>query len=239
MVSYGSPYSGRDQYSFIETSFSGDTTQTIANHLLWDKKGENSFTVSYWGRDEFYWADKKLHLKGWYNDTVYSYNEVNKLTPKYFIDLKEHKIPDDLIPEKMTGKPLPKECYWVGVNESADYIFVRYGSHMDKTKSKDKMEDGCVLYNKKTKEGVAIKNKGVEYGFINDVNGGPGFKPRFSNDSLIFVDVTALDMKQHLDSQTFKNCEAKFPEQKEKLVQLNKTLKEDGNSFLMVAKLKR
>jgi len=54
----------------------------------------------------------------------------------------------------------------------------------------------------------------------------------------MFVDVTALDMKEYLDSEKFRDCEAKLPEQKEKLAQLNKTLKEDGNSFLMIAKLK-
>ncbi|MCG6189343.1 6-bladed beta-propeller [Maribellus maritimus] len=238
-VSFSEPNMGTEPFVFIETDFNGDTLQTIQNHIFWEKKEQNSFLIFYSGRDNFYLANNKLHMKGWYNDTVYTYNEKNKIVPKFLVDLKDHKIPDDLIPEKMSGKPLPKECYWLGVNESAAYIFVRYGSHMDKTKSKDEMEEGCILYNKKTKEGVALKNKGEEYGFVNDLNGGPDFKPRFSNDSLMFVDVTALDMKQYLDSQTFKNCEAKFPEQKEKLVQLGNTLKEDDNSFLMVAKLKK
>ena len=85
---------------------------------------------------------------------------------------------------------------------------------------------------------MTINNLGEEYGFINDLNGGPNFKPRYSNDSLMFVDVTALDMKLYLDSDKFKNQSAKFPEQKEKLVQLNKTLKEDDNHFLMIARLK-
>ncbi len=237
-VSFSEPNMGTEPFVFMETNFHGDTLQTIQNHIFWEKKGQNSFLISYLGRDNFYLANNKLHMKGWYNDTVYTYNNKNKIIPKFLVDLKEHKIPEDLIPEKMSGKPLPKECYWVGVNESADYIFVRYGSHMDKTKSKDEMEEGCVLYDKKTKEGVALKNKGEEYGFVNDLNGGPDFKPRFSNDSLVFVDITAMDMKQYLDSQGFKNREAKFPEQKEKLAQLGKTLTEDGNSFLMVAKLK-
>ena len=99
--------------------------------------------------------------------------------------------------------------------------------------------EGCVLYNKNTGEGIALKNKNGSCGFINDLNGGPNFRPRFSNDTLIFVDVSALDMKTYLDSDAFKNREVKFPEQKAKLAELNRTLKEDDNHFLMVAKLKK
>ncbi len=54
----------------------------------------------------------------------------------------------------------------------------------------------------------------------------------------MFADVTALDMKRYLDSEEFKNQQVKFPEQKEKLAQLNKTLKEDDKHFLMIARLK-
>ncbi len=236
IVTYSTPNYGNEPYSFIEVGFSGDTTQTIKNHILWDRKSDQGYMVSYWGRNEFYWAENKLHMKGWYNDTIYTYNSFNKFVPEYFVDLGEYKIPEDLIPEKMPQKPLVGTYYWVGLNESKNYIFVRYGSHMGKTA--EKMEAGCVIYNKKTKQGIALKNKGEEYGFINDLNGGPDFKPRYSNDSLIFVDITALDMKLYLDSEKFKTREVKFPEQKEKLAQLNKTLKEGDNSFLMIAKLK-
>ncbi|MBN2635720.1 MAG: 6-bladed beta-propeller [Prolixibacteraceae bacterium] len=236
MMSYGSPYSGNDLYTFLETSLSGDTTQTIANHIFWDKKEDRSVSNSYWGRNEFYWVENKLHMKGWYNDTVYTYNNENKIVPKFLVDLKEHKIPDDLIPERMPTKPLPKECYWVGINESCDYIFIRYGLH--ELRKLGEGENGCIVFTKKSREGVAIKNHGEEYGFINDLNGGPDFQPRYSNDSLIFIDVTALEMKRYLDSDKFKNQEVKFPEHKEKLLELSKTLKEDGNSLLMIARLK-
>lgn len=236
MVSYSPPDFGNNLYSFIETSFSGDTTQKIKNHILWDKKENRSVTTSYWGRNEFYRVEGKLNMKDWYNDTVYTYNSENKIVPKFFIDLKEHKIPDDLIPEKMSGKPLPGQFYWVGVNESKDYIFIRYGLHGFRKTGEG--EYGCVLFNKKIKDGVALKNHGEEYGFVNDLNGGPDFKPRYSNDSLVFVDISALDMKLYLNSEKFTNQEVRFPERKEKLKDLGKTLKEDDNHFLMTINLK-
>ena len=70
------------------------------------------------------------------------------------------------------------------------------------------------------------------------ITGGPEFKPLYTSDSTVFVSVSALDMKLYLDSDKFKKQTVKFPEEKEKLVQLNKTLKEDENPFLMIARLK-
>jgi len=239
LVSFSEPNIGNEPYIFIETNFNGDTLQTTNNHIFWDEKEKSNFMVSYWGRNEFYRAGNKLHMKGWYNDTVYSYNDENKIVPKFFIDLKEHKIPDDQVFERQSTKPMPDECYWVGVNESSDYIFIRYGlQYNKKDKNLHERADGCVIYNKESKEGIALKENDGACGFINDLNAGPYFKPGYSNDSLIFVEVSALDMKLYLDSDKFKNKTVKFPEQKEKLVQLNKTLKEDENPFLMIAKLK-
>jgi len=238
LVSFSEPHLGNEPNIFIETNFQGDTMQTTKNHIFWDKKGERSFTVSYWGRNAFYWAENKLHMKGWYNDTVYTYNDMNEFVPKFFVDLGEHKIPDDLIPEKMSQQPLHKKYYWVGLNESKNYVFIRFGEHMDLINREKQLEEGCIIYDKRSGKGKALKNDNGECGFLNDFRGGPNFKPLFSNDTLIFVDVSALDMKTHLDSNEFKNLEVKFPDQKEKLAELNRTLKEDDNHFLMLAKLK-
>lgn len=238
LVSFSEPHAGNEPYVFIETNFQGDTLQTTKNHIFWDENETSNYIVSYWGRNAFYRANNKLHMKGWYNDTVYTYNDGNKFVPKFFIDLKNHKLPDDQVYERKSSKPLPAGCYWVGVNESKNYVFVRFGEHMDLTNREKQLEEGCIVYDKRSGKGKALKNDDGETGFINDLNGGPGFKPRFSNDTLIFVDVSALDMKTYLDSDAFKNREVKFPDQKEKLAELNRTLKEDDNHFLMVAKLK-
>lgn len=150
LVSFSEPQIGNEPYTFIETSFSGDTVQAIKNNLFWDESERSSFMVSYWGRNEYYRFNGKLHMKGWYNDTVYTYNSENRLVPKFFIDLKQHKIPDDLVYERKSTGSLPADCYWVGVNESADYIFIRYGAHYNKNQENMKeLADGCVFYNKK------------------------------------------------------------------------------------------
>ncbi len=238
LVSFSEPHVGNEPFVFMETNFKGDTIQTTANHLFWDAGDQSQFMVSYWGRNEYYRVNNKLHMKGWYNDTVYTYDDKNKIIPKFFIDLKEHKIPDDMVYERKSTGNIPSDCYWTGVNESKNYVFVRYGDHYNKNDNQlNEQGDGCVLFNKNSKEGIALK-RGNNGGFINDLDGGPPFMPKYSNDTIIFCELTALDFKEYLDSETFNKKMVKNPAQKVKLEELRKSIKEDYNHYLMIARLK-
>ena len=236
LVSFAEPLEGFEPFVFIEHNEQGDTLQTVPNHISW-KNDDQYYNMYLLFLNSFYRFENKLHMKGWYNDTVYSYDENNKIVPKFFIDLKEYKIPDDLIYERKPTRSLPDDVCWVGALETSNYNLIPYGYHFDMLKMKPlKEEEGCILYNKKTKEGVAVKETKLG-GFINDITGGPDFRPIYTNDTLAIMAVSALDMKQYIDSDQFKNQEVKFPEEKEKLNQLKKTLKEDDNHFLVLVKL--
>lgn len=238
LMSYFEPFMGNEPYVFVEHNEKGDTLQTIANHIFWEYDADY-FNLSPFEEQNFsYHFENKLHMKGFYNDTVYSYNKSNKIVPKFFIDLGKHKLPSEFIYERKWKRPLPENLYWTGVHETSKYILIPYGYHYNVNKPElEKEEKGCVLYNKKTKEGVAIEET-KQGGFIDDITGGPDFRPIVTNDNTAVMLVTALDMKLYLDSDKFKNQMVKFPEQKKKLIQLNKTLKEDDNHFLVVVKLK-
>ena len=237
-ISFSDQHTGSDPFLFVEHNEQGDTLQAISQHNFWNSDETSHSMVSFWGQNSFYRLNNKLHMKSWYNDTVYTYDATNKLVPQYFIDLKNHKIPDDLVYERKSTRPMPEDARWIGVHETENFIFIPYGYHYNiQTREVLKEEEGCVLYNKKTKQGLAVKETKLG-GFINDLNGGPDFKPTYTNDTLAVMAVSALDMKLFLDSDEFKNREVKFPEQKETLRQLNQTLKEDDNSFLVVVKLK-
>lgn len=235
LISYSGPYFGNEPYIFIEHNEQGDTLQTTANHLFWEEDERSHFMVMFWGQNTFYRFDGKLHMKSNYNDTVFSYNRLNEIVPKYFIDLGKHKIPDDLVYERKSTRAMPKDCMWIGVHETSGYIFIPYGYHRNMQTTNDNM--GCVLYDKNTKEGVAVNENGFG-GFINDLSGGPDFKPIYTTDNKAYAPITALDMKEYLESENFKNQEVKFPEQKEELLRMNETLKEDDNHILMVVNLK-
>ena len=237
-ISFSDQHTGSDPFLFVEHNEQGDTLQVISQHNFWNSDETSHSMVSFWGQNSFYRLNNKLHMKSWYNDTVYTYDATNKLVPQYFIDLKNHKIPDDLVYERKSTRPMPEDARWIGVHETENFIFIPYGYHYNiQTREVLKEEEGCVLYNKKTKQGLAVKETKLG-GFINDLNGGPDFKPTYTNDTLAVMAVSALDMKLFLDSDEFKSREVKFPEQKELLKQLNQTLKEDDNSFLVLVKLK-
>jgi len=237
-ISFSEPQIGNEPYIFIEHNEQGDTLQTTANHLFWEEDEKSYFMVSYWGQNQYYRFDGKLHMKSEYNDTVYSYNRQNEFYPKYHINLGKHKIPDDLVYERKSTRAMPKNCMWTGVHETSNYIFIPYGYHLNMQTGESSNDNyGCILYDKNTKEGLAVSENGFG-GFINDLSGRPDFKPIYTTDNKAYAPITALDMKLYLESENFKNQEVKFPEQKEELLRMNETLKEDDNHLLMVVNLK-
>ncbi|SHJ99041.1 6-bladed beta-propeller protein [Tangfeifania diversioriginum] len=237
LVSFQEPMEGNEPYVFMEHNEPGDTLQAIVNQIFWNND-EQYYNMYLNYLKAFYRFDDKLHMKGWYNDTVYTYDENNKIAPKFFIDLKEHKLPDDLIYERKWTRMLPDNLCWVDVLETSNYIFIPYGYHFDIVNMKPtKEEEGCVLYNKKTKEGVAVE-EAKQWGFFDDIFGGPDFKPIYTNDTLAIMPISSAEMKMYLESNEFKNRDVILTEEKEKLIQLNKTLKEEDNHFVVLAKLK-
>lgn len=238
LVSYMEPFRGNESFVFIEHNEKGDTLQAIANHIYWDNNDEFGNLSPFVEQNFTYRFENRLHMKGCYNDTVYTYDENNKFVPGYLIDLGKHKLPEDLVYERKWKRPLPKDLIWTGVHETSDYIILPYGYHFDIDKPETKKEErGCVLFNKKTKKGLAL-DESKQGGFINDLNGGPDFRPIQANGNTAVMLLTALEMKEYLDSDQFKNQEAKFPGEKEKLIQLNRTLKEDDNHFVVVVDFK-
>ncbi len=238
LVSFQEPNIGNEKYVFLETSFNGDTIQGISNHIFWPSDESSQRMIDYSSRNSSYRANNKLHLKGWYNDTVYTYNSENKIVPKYIVDLKNYKIPDTQIPTRKSSKPLPEKCYWTGVNESANYIFINYGEHLSYPDSEEKGH-GLILFDKKTRIGTALINKNKnEYGFKNNLDAGPEFIPTFSNHNIAYCFITALDFKEHFNSGKFDKNAASNQSKKEELKQLNNTLKYDDNHILMVINLK-
>lgn len=239
LVSYLEPVSGNEPYVFIEHNAKGDTLQTIPNYIFYDtESGAKPFHTSSFEEQNFsYRFENKLHLKGAYNDTVYSHDEKNQIKPKFLIELKQYKLPGDLIYERKWNRPMPDHLCWTGVHETSDFIFIPYGYHYNQNKPESQKEKkGFILYNKKSSEGLAIEES-IEGGFIDDITGGPDFRPILTNDNTAFMLISALDLKKYLDSEQFKNKKVKNPAEKEKLEQLKKTININDNHFLVQVKL--
>ena len=239
-INYFEPFDGSESYIFVEHNSKGDTIQAIANYVFFgkDEQADPFQMAPFQDRNYVYYFENKCYLKSCYNDTVYTYGDNNKFVPKYFIDLGKHKLPEEFIYERKWKRPLPNDLYWTGVLETSDYVFLPYGYHYNLNKPEREIKKkGLVVYNKKSKQGIAV-NETKQGGFIDDITGGPDFRPIITNGNTAIMLVTALDMKLYLESDVFKNKETKFPEEKEKLIQLNNSLNENDNHFFVLVELK-
>ena len=94
-----------------------------------------------------------------------------------------------------------------------------------------------VLYNKADNE---IRfSKFNQNGFINDIDGGSNFWPKFAQDNSLITYYNASDLKENLTPEHFKNSITKNPDQTEKLKKLTASLKEDDNPVVVIVTLKK
>jgi hypothetical protein len=76
-------------------------------------------------------------------------------------------------------------------------------------------------------------------GLFNDIDGGPKFYPKFRMGEYRFVmSIDAYDLKRYVESDSFRDAHAKYPEKKKALKELVNSLKEDSNPVLMVVTMK-
>jgi len=76
-------------------------------------------------------------------------------------------------------------------------------------------------------------------GIINDLNGGLSFIPKYYAGNNEVIDIwNPADMKKLLTDQYFASLKIKDPQAHQKLKELLKTLKDDDNPVVVVAKLK-
>lgn len=246
-INYNEPFYGNEKYLFTEIDSNGDIMQAVNNNFFFERKIFNVSNV-YPGQKTFYRFNNSLHLKGKYNDTIYMYNSSGKIIPKFFVDLKEFKLPDELRPERglvLPGK-IPAKFYWFSVTESSQYVFFLYSAY-ESNEVGGPPEGGFMIYDKNTGSGNALRNQEKKLmlfndignlGFTNDIDGGPELIPEYTNDSLVFHFVSSMAMKKYLGSDKFLKSAPKDPNKKEMLINNMKELKESDNDVLMVVKLK-
>ncbi len=229
------PTIGNEEYVFTEINGNGDILQAVNNYCFWKNKLTPIVSVRFRNRSIFYRFDNRLHFKGWYNDTIYSYVN-NKIIPKFLVDMGKYKLPDELRFERQI-EVFPSEYYWYCVNETSGYVFIHYAP-FPSPDEKMLLNEGYICYNKKTKTGNTLKNKNGKIGFVNDLDGGPDFIPGYTNDSLAFQYIEAADIKKYLAMDKSLGPTPKYPEQKEILIKQLNGLYEADNPVIMVVKLK-
>ncbi len=79
-----------------------------------------------------------------------------------------------------------------------------------------------------------------EKGLINDLDGGPNILPQTVKDNNTLVAwIEAIQLKNYIASETFKNSKPKYPGKKKELEKLANSLKETDNPVLVLVSLKK
>lgn len=236
LMCFDEPTRGGEKNIFVERNSKGEILQSVRNDFFWQNNNRMSYSAGYSLRNVYYRFNNQLHFKGWYNDTVYTFDSNNKIVPKYFIDLGNSKLPNNLRTE-VTGEIVSSpEYYWASAKESLRYFFIVYSTFA--TVDGRSYNHGLIFYDKLIMDGNTLKSKKWNMEFINDLDGGPDFYPEYVNDSIAFCFISASRMKKYLETDDFQNTASKKQEQKRMLKIKFKGLDESDNSIIMRIKLK-
>lgn len=185
-VQFAEPVIGDEEYVFIEKTLDGDTIQGVPNYFTWGKEKSSRVIYSFFKRKAFYRFKEKLNLKGWYNDTIYTFNDENRIVPKFFIDLNSLKLPDEYRYEIKSNPKGRKGKYWLNVNESNRFVFIGIKPYTE----------GCscyyTYYDKLQQELKPILRGEM---FRNNLDEGPDFYPEYITDSIAysFIEPSSAD----------------------------------------------
>jgi len=240
-LTYESGASGTEDVMFCIMNENWDTLSTIRNYAKWTPVPSSiQIMIGYPVFEPFYFSQNKHHLKSMYNDTVYEISS-EKIEPEYFINLGKHKLPDELRPERLGVSQLQKfrdnghNYYFAQVFEASNTIFIGAFNYGESESSK------YLIYNKFKKECTLLTDFGNKStGFVNDWDGCIDFWPIGQiNDNQVFMPITPLQFKELLSDKTVENNEVKYPESKNRLLNLISSTDETDNPILMVVTLKQ
>ena len=171
------------------------------------------------GRTPLYSFNKNSHFMDYCADTLF-YIIKNKPEPYATINLGNLKMdPDPVLTSNQIDDRLNQKLWPLFVNESDKLIFMML--HWGFSDS-----SGFCVYNKLTRETTFLKDKA----FVNDLDGGPSFWPKYIYNDNIFVDFIYADkLLEHINKRSSSKQSISND-----LKLLCKKLTETSNPILMV-----
>ena len=242
-------YDGKNRFKYCLFDQNGDTVKTFPNHIFFNRVGtmRSSNDASLLPIR----VDNMIYLKDFINDTLFVLTNMN-LRPAYIFgfnnsyakDRLENSNPNITFPVNLSISNI------IGMPNYFFYTIIVPESY-PRPKSKHvyypeiKMflsQDGSVhgIYNIKNKMNILLDtDEYLQKGIINDINGGLSVIPRYYAGNGEIVDVWNVDdMKEILTDEYFGKLTIKDEKGHQKLKELLKTLKEDDNPIVVIAKLK-
>lgn len=229
ILCYCNNLQGNVENSYVLMDTNGLVIKNYANKYPFTKHKDGYF---FQYENLFYQFNNELYIKEVYSDTVYKYENMafkphliiqlgkRTVTPKARSELDGIQIGGNYI------KPL-------NLFEFGNFVFFSFIYSIVPS-------EGAKLYGFiGSKEGNFRAIFDLKQGLINDLDGGPNILPfTIKDDNTVIAIIGALELKNHISSDTFKNSTPRYPEKKKKLEKLANTLKETDNPVLILIKLK-
>ncbi len=235
---------GSEKYNFILASDKGDTISMVKNYTTWKKPYRGTVLVTNSANEaSFYTNDNLNYFKSKYNDTVYFVNVgKDKIEPAYILDFGKYKVPEELIPEKISSDPIKFQDFKVrAVNyylgkplEASNKVFIRASCMV-------RRDIKYLLFNKDRNEGFLLVNEdGESTGIINDWDGGVDFWPTVQKDgNEIIMQLEIIDFKKKIEIKSSGKRMIKYPDKQNSLKKLISGLDDLDNPIIMVVTLKK
>ena len=221
---------GNVEISFNLIDTSGKIIKSYPNKYPFVKYKNDAYGFDH--ENLFYRFDDLLFKKEVYSDTIYVYKHME------FIPHLVTEVGDRLITPKIrsefAGLELAKNYISPrNLFEFGEYVYYEFTYKFDFSNTLNYSFIGSKLRDFQ----VFIK---PENGIINDMDSGPNILPlTIKDDNTLIGCVDALQLKRHVDSETFRNSICKYPEKKKELEKLANRLKETDNPVMIIIRLKQ
>ena len=264
-IGHNPNYSGSEEYHFFLFDTSGQIIKTFDNHVKIARSAIswNSYEES---MKPFRLSDH-IYVKEMPNDTLYCLNEQDELIPKFVFNLGKYAYNKERRENSSVVEGLEGVIFIPGFDRymvgTSNYIFFStYPRNLNiplpkGRASKIELPPGAVLVNSYDPDNPVAIPVGIYdtvnrttrlldtdpvsrmVGLINDLDGGLSFWPFYFNSDNELIDIQqAHTMKEYLTEEYFAAHEIKNLQAHQKLRELLKTLKDDDNPVVVVAKLK-
>lgn len=188
-----------------------------------------------------------LLLYGYGEDTIYYSSIEGIIKPRYSLDFGKYSLP--LENRYVNLRIYNREASIVGISspfETSNNLWMKFAFHRNAFILRyDKMQRKAYTFFYKGEKEIDFmkgKNRLEELRIVNDIDGGPDFFPEWSvyNDStqLYISAIEAIGFKNELASSNLENREIKYPDKKDKLMDLVNKIEAQDDFILMVVKLK-
>lgn len=248
---------GKEETKAILFTKNGFISHQYKNYILLNRSTRMFSTDD--SKASFYINKNIINFKEKMNDTLFCLNDKYELIPRLSFSLGKYSMPIEFREKINKGNNPP---YWINyifvenVFEISNYLFLDcpFNKYMPVKRTTPKEIMGIKiwnntlnvlgLYDKDKKSLIFCKPTSTDNplftsGLYNDIDAGPRFFPiKQINDSTLVMYVEAKDIKEHVETEDFKNSVPKYPDKKKALEELASNLTVFDNPVLMFVTFK-